>query len=52
MDMADFSHRLRALTAELDEVRRSLMADDPRRQTYMQVVKAKAGAEVYLFATE
>lgn len=48
MDIADISERLGALTAELDQVRRSLMADEPRRQTYAQVVKAKADADALL----
>lgn len=48
MDTTDISERLRALVAELDQARRSLMADEPRRQTYMQVVKAKADADALL----
>lgn len=48
MDNEDISERLGALTAELDQVRRSLMADEPRHQTYAQIVKAKADADALL----
>jgi len=53
---------LQAVVAQIDAVRRSLMADEPRRRTYLQAIKAQENAErllaqttadrVYRFAAE
>jgi len=53
---------LQAVVAQIDAVRRSLMADEPRRRTYLQAIKAQETAErllaqatadrVYRFAAE
>ncbi|UVC06664.1 hypothetical protein IHQ71_15480 [Rhizobium sp. TH2] len=39
---------LRAVVAQLDMVRRGLMADEPRRRTYLQAVKAQQDAQSLL----
>lgn len=52
MDDIDVAHRLRQVIIELDQARRSLMADEPRRRTFMQVVKAKADADQLLAEIE
>jgi hypothetical protein len=52
MNEIDVEHRLRQVVAELDQARRSIMADEPRRRTYMQVVKAKAEADQLLAEIE
>jgi hypothetical protein len=43
---------LRALVAQLDAVRRGLMADEPRRRTYLQAVKAQQDAQSLLEQVE
>jgi hypothetical protein len=52
MTEIDVEHRLRQVIAELDQARRAIMADEPRRRTYMQVVKAKADADQLLTEIE
>ncbi|CAN7268769.1 hypothetical protein [Rhizobium sp. LjRoot254] len=39
---------LRAVVAQLDTVRRGLMADEPRRRTYLRAVKAQQDAQSLL----
>ena len=45
MDNDLLANELQAVVAQLDAVRRSLMADEPRRRTYLQAVKAQRDAE-------
>jgi len=52
MSDIDVAFRLRQVVVELDQARRALMADEPRRRTYMQVIKAKADAEQLLAELE
>ena len=52
MSDIDVAYRLRQVVAELDQARRAIMADEPRRRTYMQVVRAKAEAEQLLAELE
>ena len=52
MSKFDVEYRLRQVIVELDQARRSLMADEPRRRTYMQVAKAKAEADQLLAEIE
>jgi hypothetical protein len=39
---------LRAVVAQFDMLRRGLMADEPRRRTYLQAVKAQHDAQSLL----
>lgn len=43
---------LRTIVAELDAIRRSLMADQARREIYLQVVQAQHHAEDLLAQAE
>jgi hypothetical protein len=52
MDRTDVAAELRAVIAELDQVRLSLMADAPRRRTYLQLVKTIADAQQLLAEIE
>lgn len=52
MDRTDVAAELRAVIAELDQVRLSLMADAPRRGTYLQLVKTIADAQQLLAEIE
>jgi len=52
MSDIDIAYRLRQVVVELDQARRAIMADEPRRRTYMQVVKAKTDAEQLLAELE
>ena len=52
MDNDLLANELQAVVAQLDAVRRSLMADAPRRRTYLQAVKAQRDAENLLNQVE
>lgn len=52
MDSVVVADRLRAIIVELDQVRRGLMADEPRRENYRKTVKAKLDAEGLLAQLE
>ena len=63
MDNLEIANELRAVIAEIDQVRRGIMADEPRRRTYLLAVKAQRTAEnlfaqtqsarrIYQFAAE
>jgi hypothetical protein len=52
MDSIIVADRLRAVILELDQVRRGLMADQPRRDNYCRAVKAKLDAEGLLAQLE
>jgi len=62
MEDSVIAEELQAVVAQIDAVRRSLMADEPRRRTYLQAVKAQETAErllsqatvdrIYRFAAE
>lgn len=52
MDNAAIEDGLRALIGELDQVRRGLMADEPRSENYRRAVKAKLRAEELLAQLE
>jgi len=62
MEDSAIAEELQAVVAQIDALRRSLMADEPRRRTYLQAVKAQETAErllaqatadrVYRFAAE
>jgi len=62
MEDSAVAEELQAVVAQINAVRRSLMADEPRRRTYLQAVKAHKTAErllsnatadrIYRFAAE
>jgi hypothetical protein len=45
MERDEIAEQLGSVVAQLDAIRLSIMADEPRRRTYLQAVKAQHDAE-------